>query len=483
MKMDKKKWLYIGIGAATVVVILAIVLLVVLLPKNGETKEPEMYKITVESVQNGQIITDKQQATEGETVTVTATPESRYELESLYYSVSGENKTTIENNAFIMPASNVTVGGTFVLIKTEITATSNIGQFSALGGGLYYTGDEVTLSVSLNDDESAYETGFVGWYAGDEIVSDQIEYAFTLTEDSPQEYTAKFITNLDSWEIHKNDTDFTCSLSGDSFERITDDLVIPSYIWLSKNQRYTVTAIEDQAFYNNRDCDSIFIPSTVRTIGKSAFQDSWLNYITFGRNSVLESIGANAFDGSRLKNIVIPASVTSIGSYAFSDSNLANITFEESSRLETIPEYAFSGCTYLETLTLPANIKEIGQCAFYDSGLESIILNEGLLSIGDNAFDNCSIEEIVIPSTVTTLGSNLFHWVNSLRTITIEGADVYQLLNTEDVLKDKTGLSISTMAEIKVRKSVVEDSTNNYLNNSEFFDKSEEGDYYIFQTI
>ena len=110
-------------------------------------------------------------------------------------------------------------------------------------------------------------------------------------------------------------------------------------------------------------------------------------------------------------------------------------------------------------------------------------MNEGLLSIGDNAFDNCSIEEIVIPSTVTTLGSNLFHWVNSLRTITLEGADVYQLLNTEDVLKDKTGLSISTMAEIKVRKSVVEDSTNNYLNNSEFFDKSEEGDYYIFQTI
>lgn len=486
MKMDKKKWLYIGIGAAAVVVIVAIILLVVLLPKDDGTKgpnnDPVAYEITVESVENGQIITDKKQATAGESVKVTATPESGYELESLYYSASGESKTTIENNTFIMPASDVTVGGTFVLTKTEITATASIDKFTASGGGLYETGDEVVLSVSLIGDESAYETGFIGWYAGDEIVSDQIEYTFTLTEDSPREYTAKFITYLDSWEINENDTDFTCSISEDSFERISDDLVIPAYIWLSKNQRYTVTAIEDRAFYDNRDIDSIYIPSTVRTIGESAFEDSWLYYVTFGGNSKLESVGASAFEGSRLKNIVIPASVTSIGERAFSESDLVNIIFEDGSLLETIPEYAFSGCTYLETLTLPANIKEIGQCAFYDSGLESITLNEGLLSIGDSAFYNCHMEEIVIPSTVTTLGRNLFYWVNSLRTITIEGTAVYQLFNTEDVLKDKTGLSIASMPEIRVRMSVVENSTNAYLNNDEFFDRSEDGDYYIFQT-
>lgn len=37
------------------------------------------------------------------------------------------------------------------------------------------------------------------------------------------------------------------------------------------------------------------------------------------------------------------------------------------------------------------------------------------------------------------------------------------------------------MPEIKVRKSVVENSINDYLNNDEFFYWSEDGDYYIFR--
>ena len=72
------------------------------------------YSVTVNAATNGTVTADKETAAEGATVTLTVTPESGYELESL--TVGGTDVTAQVTNGtytFAMPAKNVTVTATF----------------------------------------------------------------------------------------------------------------------------------------------------------------------------------------------------------------------------------------------------------------------------------------------------------------------------------------------------------------------------------
>ena len=76
----------------------------------------------------------------GETVTLTVTPADGYELETLTYTVEGQDPVDIENNQFDMPAANVTINATF----TEIPPVENTITFNpAPGNG--------TVAVYVNE--------------------------------------------------------------------------------------------------------------------------------------------------------------------------------------------------------------------------------------------------------------------------------------------------------------------------------------------
>jgi len=64
-------------------------------------------------IANGSISADKETANVGETVTITATPATGYELETLTYTPDGGSAVTISGTTFSMPAANVTVNATF----------------------------------------------------------------------------------------------------------------------------------------------------------------------------------------------------------------------------------------------------------------------------------------------------------------------------------------------------------------------------------
>lgn len=75
---------------------------------------PKQYTITIVSpIANGTVTTDKAQAVEGETVTLTVTPAAGYEQESLSYTTDGGKPVSITGTTFPMPAANVTVTVTF----------------------------------------------------------------------------------------------------------------------------------------------------------------------------------------------------------------------------------------------------------------------------------------------------------------------------------------------------------------------------------
>ncbi|MBR1804087.1 MAG: hypothetical protein IJ775_04195, partial [Muribaculaceae bacterium] len=89
--------------------------------------QPIFYSITVAESENGTVVADKTDAEEGETVTLTVTPDEGYELGTLTYTIEGAEPVAIENNEFVMPAAPVTVTATF----TEIPPVMSTVTFNA----------------------------------------------------------------------------------------------------------------------------------------------------------------------------------------------------------------------------------------------------------------------------------------------------------------------------------------------------------------
>ena len=162
---------------------------------------------------------------------------------------------------------------------------------------------------------------------------------------------------------------------------------------------------------------NVVIPSATTTIGDNAFSDCSLSLksVTFGVNSQLESIGANAFSNSGLTFIVIPSLVTTIADEAFQGcSHLTSVTFESgASQLVSIGRGAFFNAG-LTSFTVPASVTTIGASAFYDcSFLASVIIACGgasALTIHSTSFDTSlgvtsGVTTLALPATATYTGS------------------------------------------------------------------------------
>ena len=116
-----------------------------------------------------------------------------------------------------------------------------------------------------------------------------------------------------------------------------------------------------QGFLSKTDnsLNEVVLPTTLETIGKSAFSNSYFNKINL-MNTKLKTIGELAFDGSSLSTLEIPQSVTDIKPRAFAVCNFlssAIIRALSSETKVTSPENAwFIGCTTGLDLRIPAAI-------------------------------------------------------------------------------------------------------------------------------
>ena len=99
----------------------------------------------------------------------------------------------------------------------------------------------------------------------------------------------------------------------------------------SNQVTYTVTAIDNVAFFDCPNLTGVVIPETVTTIGNTTFKNCPL-----------------------LKNVTIPNSVTSMGLYAFQNcTSLSDVVI--GSGMTSIGLMAFHGCTALETGSITCN--------------------------------------------------------------------------------------------------------------------------------
>ena len=152
------------------------------------------------------------------------------------WSISTPDGVTISENAFTMPASNVTVSGTWTktgedlkyTVTYEVTSSKNPSDYSpeALPNIVsYYEGDSVTVADPLTSNETTNEDGvsgtwtFSGWSTEDVTV---INNQFTMPADAVT-FTGTWIFTPDTHTITINYVDGEGTLLKDVYKATQND--------------------------------------------------------------------------------------------------------------------------------------------------------------------------------------------------------------------------------------------------------------------
>ena len=186
------------------------------------------------------------------------------------------------------------------------------------------------------------------------------------------------------------------------------EVIIPSSV-----NGALVTDINTTAF-KNKDIEAVYIPYTVKNIGKQAFYGC-TSLTGINIPGSVTNISYSAFENcTSLTNITLPNSVTSIGPRAFSGcTSLASIHIPNG--VTTIGFSAFHECTSLTSIDIPDSVISIGEWAFYGCSFTSITIPNRVTTICDLTFGSCtSLTSITIPSSVTSIGSGAFDSCSAL---------------------------------------------------------------------
>lgn len=234
----------------------------------------------------------------------------------------------------------------FTFNETKSIMMGNIKDDGSLVLKVYYIRDSYNISINNTNYGKAENSGyykfgetlvvkaipnrgceFLGWYSGDDLVSTDASYNYTVDKKLQARFSPK--AEMADFEFSSSTTH--CKITGIK-DKTATKVIIPN----------CVTSIGDYAFKGCTNLTSVTILDGATSIGNSAF---------YGCTS--------------LTSVTIPNSVTSIGNSAFGGcTNLTNMTIPNS--VIIIGDYAFKGCTDLTSVTIPNSVTRIGFDAFKD---------------------------------------------------------------------------------------------------------------------
>ena len=238
---------------------------------------------------------------------------------------------------------------------------------------------------------------FLGWYNGEELLSIEKEYTFTVEYN----VTAKFKIKDEMSNFNFNFSVDTCNITGLK-DKTVFEIIIPDF----------VTSIGDGAFSRCSGLTSVTIGNSVTSIGRDAFS---------GCNSLasitLPFIGASrtASDGyNEVFGYIFGYTTTS------SSSSVNGATYQG---LYNGEFYHYYIPTSLKTVILSNSVTSIGWNTFDGcSGLTSVTIGNSVTSIGRDAFSYCSsLTSVTIGNSVTYIGDWAFRGCSGLKSITYKG--------------------------------------------------------------
>ena len=133
----------------------------------------------------------------------------------------------------------------------------------------------------------------------------------------------------------------------------------------------------------------------------------------------ITSIGQGAFSTTHnIESISIPSTVTSIGNSAFAGTKLDQDDLKNVDA-SLLLNGALRDMSYLTQFTIPDGVTSIGNNAFRGTGLTSIDIPDSVTSIGHLAFAETDLKSLVIPDSVTYLGDTFAGGIEGLESIVI----------------------------------------------------------------
>jgi len=217
---------------------------------------------------------------------------------------------------------------------------------------------------------------------------------------------------------------------------------------------YSVTSIQDHAFYNCNNLDSITIPEGVTSIGQAAFWQCFKLKSVKIPNSLTTLEDAAFSSCSLLTTLVFPKGLTTIKRDVFGGcSELTTITIPYGNDI-SYGYNIFGGCSKLKTIIIPDGITSIKNYAFNacPANVTTFKIPASVKSIGDQAFANCTgIDSISIPDSVTTIGAYTFSGCTGLKSLSIPNSvtklGIYSLRNCSNLSSINLPITLSVIDE------------------------------------
>ena len=322
------------------------------------------------------------------------------------------------------------------------------------GSGEYYSYDnKVTLIAKPN---IGYE--FVGWFNGDEKLSENKTYTFEIENDL--EINAQFEMKEEFKLFDFSSDQSSCVIKGIKGE-LPSDLIIPE----------NVTEIDDEVFKNTK-LNSVILPKSLNKIGDNAFENSTILSITLNSSPL---IGSYAFGGcNNLFEIYYTDPLNSLN-LSIKSSNNGYVAYNAMVIHESIDELSI----YKQVDDFLFGVIDGDACLIsYNGNDEEIKLPEEFTyddelitsyEIGIGAFrGNSDVNVLIIPSSVTNIGANAFYGCTNL-------FEIYNLSDLNIIAGDNSNGSVGSNAvvihdSIDEERSVFETDNYKYV----IFEKNDE---------